>query len=205
MQGISWQAEGLLMELVSWLHLWCKYVHKKPRFFFTRSVFSQYHYNKLRLWPQNVKLANFYLWLRISVQAAMQGLFSWRCDCKRSRILRKFHILYNFQSLRLQDVLLRCKSRFNFHPVFFTFTIFCACNTPHEIELFLRHSLPPGGEERGGDCIVTAICNCRPVAIVDSILATVAAYLHPPPPGGGSRSLFSISQTRCSRGLDPGA
>ena len=44
-----------------------------------------------------------------------------------------------------------------------------------------------------------AVCNCRPFAIVVSILATVAAYLHHPPP----RSLFSISQTRCSRGLDP--
>ena len=98
-------------------------------------------------------------------------------------------------------MLLPLKSHFNSYPLFFTPTyyhFFVACSTPHEAQLFLRQPLTCdwGGVGVGGCGIVTAVCNCRPFAIVVSILATVAAYLPLPP-------LFSISQTRCSRGLDP--
>lgn len=106
----------------------------------------------------------------------------------RHLMLKIFQTLYSFQSLSLKEMLLRFKSNFNSQPpprIFYPYLLllFCACNTPYEAQLFLRHPLGCdwGGGVWGGCGIVTAECNCRPFAIVVPILATVAAYLHPLP------------------------
>jgi hypothetical protein len=83
---------------------------------------------------------------------------------------------------------------FNPYLLFFAFH-------PHHTKLS-PFCVTPLGEGRGCG-IVTAICNCRPFAIVVAILATVACSLRPPNPPPGSRSLFSISLTHCDAGITP--